>query len=194
MPFLEFLLFTIVAIIIVVYGALGLYFGTLAALILLIINFFIGWIPILTCVSDPDWDISFSGNFVEAWAALSLLIYVVSGIGLLILKLTISNRGELPPGLQLLAFLFPHPAEPHVREAITTGKPVDGPAMAFAMRSKKPATRTGEQIRAHNARKVAKDAEAEAERRKAEQELADATVEMERARVRLEEARKRAAK
>lgn len=194
MPFLEFLGYALVVVLcigvlgfaIVFFGSLGLFlFG--ACLLL-------GWIPIFMCASDPLLIISFSGNFIEAAAAWSTVAYLVGGVGFTILWFTVPHREALPHGLQMLAFLFPHPAEPHVHRAIETRRPVDGRAMAASMRATSPTTRTGERMRTHNAGKLTKDVVAETERRRADSELREATVEMEKARARLEEARKRAGK
>ena len=192
MGFIEFVLDVIGVLIIaafvlacVVIGS-GVFFALVAAMLAL------GWIPILMCATDFEWAIGWgNGSVVGATAAVTTTFYLVVGAGLGVLWLTVPDKDSLPQGLKALAFLYPHPAEAHLKDAITKQEPVDGPAMATAMRSKEPMTRTGKKIRAHHARTLAKDAAAEAEQLRAEADFADATADMEQARARREEARRR---
>ena len=194
MPFFEFiwdgfLFILLTACIVAAMLFIGGYFLGLLGLLLML-----GWIPILACASDPDWVISFDGIFVERAAAWATVVYLVSGCGLFVLWMTVSDRDGLPHGLKSLAFLFPHPAESHVRKAILTGERVDRKAVADVVRFTDLSTRWSNQMRTYNSRTLAKDAAAEAERVRADKELLDATAEMERARGRLEEAKKRVRK
>lgn len=191
MGFIEFV-GTLIIIAIAVAFWLGVAAAAVTGAILgLTVVLALGWIPILMCATDYDWMISFSGTFIESAAAWSVLAYLVAGGGLAILWLTVPDADQLPHGLKMLAFLFPHPAEPHVKHAISTGQPVDAGGMVEAMRAHRPQSRTEDMMRAHNADNLRRDVEAEARRRRADAELAEATVEMERARARAEEARKR---
>lgn len=195
MGFVEFIFDSILVIAVVAAGLAAVATIGGAFLIALIAALCLGWIPIAMCATDAEWAIGMDGDsFVEQAAAWATILYLLTGAGLCVLWLTVADSDGLPHGLKSLAFLFPHPAEPHVQRAITTGQRVDGRAMARAMRSDVPTTRTGKRIYAHNARSVAKDNEAETERLKANQELVEATAEMERARERLNEARKRVRK
>ena len=195
MGFVEFVFDSILVIVVVAAGLAAAAAIGGAFLIAVIATLCLGWIPIAMCATDAEWAIGLGGDsFVEQAAAWATILYLLTGAGLCVLWLTVADSDGLPHGLKSLAFLFPHPAEPHVQGAIRSGQRVDGRAMASAMRSDVPTTRTGKRMHAHNARNIAKDAEAETERLKADKELAEATVEMERARARLDEARKRARK
>lgn len=193
MGFIEFILDSVVVIAAVVLAlALAATFGG-AFFVALLAALCVGWIPIAMCATDAEWAIGIHGDsVVERAAAWATMLYLFTGAAFFVLWMTVPDRGGLPHGLKALAFLFPHPAEPHVKSAIQSGRRVDGKAMARAIRNADPQTRTGQRMRTHTARKLTKDAEAEAERLKAEHELAEATVEMRRAQARLEEAKKRA--
>ena len=192
MGLIEFVLDAIGVIIIaalvlgcVVIGS-GLVFALVAAMLAL------GWIPILMCATDFEWAIGWgNGSVVGAAAAATTTFYLVVGAGLGVLWLTVPDKDSLPQGLKALAFLFPHPAEAHLKGAIAKRMPADGPKVVQAIRSKAPRTTMGEQIRTHAARTLKKDTAAEALRLKAEEELADATADMEKARARMEKARQR---
>lgn len=189
MPALDFIFSTILIVVLIGVGVFasaiaGMYIAWFFGIALVF-----GWIPILACATDAEWAISFSGNIMEMAAAWCTVAYLCVGGFLGVLWMTVSDRGELPHGLQVLAFLFPHPAEEHVRQAIATGNPVDGPAMARDLDTDAPETSLGKRIWEHNAKQAARDAEAEARLRRAEARMAEATVELERARAHRDDAK-----
>ncbi|MCG8510432.1 MAG: hypothetical protein MI741_14500 [Rhodospirillales bacterium] len=192
MGFIEFVLDAIGVIIIaaLVLGCVVIGSGLVFALVVAMLA--LGWIPILMCATDFEWAIGWgNGSVVGAAAAVTTTFYLAVGAGLGVLWLTVPDKDSLPQGLKALAFLFPHPAAPHLKGAIAKRMPADGPKVVQAIRSKAPRTTMGEKIRAHAARTLRKDPAAEALRLKAEEELADATADMEEARARMEKARQR---
>jgi signal transduction histidine kinase len=187
MPFFEgFGLFIGYALLLGI-AVVGICFWGGVLLVVAAITAAIGWIPILAVYSDPDWVMRFDGNFIEAWSAWAMLEYVVLIGGWVAMSLIVSNGGELPKGLQVIAWMFPHSGRAVVREGTQRSllHKINGRRLAREL-GNKPASVMGMKIKAHQSKKMAEELEAETAWVEAEEEVARKTVELERARARAE--------
>ena len=183
MPFIEFMLHLLAILFGLAMLGIMLYYGSIALLIVAGVNIVVGWIPILAVLSDETWHVSFGGNFMEAWAAWSLLLYGIIAAAIAIIWLSISSGGDLPNGLKVIAWLFPHPAAREVSRGTQRSliQDIHGTSLNRAL-ADEPSTALGRRVQRHQADKLTKDLEAEKEWLDGQTNIARAAEETEVAR------------
>jgi len=182
------MIFTIIVFCIVFAGMV--YFAGVGLLILAGITLVAGWIPILIVFEDPSLSVSFSGSFVEAWSAWAMLEYVAVVVGYIFVWANVSNGGDLPNGLKVIAWMLPHPASQVVKKGTQRSLTDDVNLGALERTTRfRPTTIIGQKIQANQSKKLAKDLEAEKEWLSETSKLTDTALETEKKRVRAQELR-----
>ena len=189
MPFLEFLGQAIVWIIGIglIVVILGVY--VVAGGFILLVTLFTGWIPILACATDPEWNIRWSdGSFVENWAFIAMWEYVVVALWAGFLAFVRPDPDGLPPGLKFLAVFYRVPGVIDIQQAARSGNPADLSNIGDALQSHGFISGIFRKMETWKYRKVAKELGEEADYREAKAEFARKAAQMERARMKMEEA------
>ncbi len=189
MPFLEFLLALIVLALLVVLavGALIILGGLVC--IIAIICYYTGWIPIVMCVTDPNFSVGV--GFVGIWALASLCVYgVVALEGILVLFLPL-NPAELPDRWKFLEMYYSTP----IGKAVTAAKRKGlldhtHPAAQLRFEIATIWMRYSKKMRAWQFQQAAKNAYADADYMNAQADLHRAAEAYNRAKLRVDEAKR----
>ena len=187
MPFLEFILALIglALLLAVTVGALIVFGGV--ACIIAIICFFTGWLPIMMCITDPNFTVGV--GFIGIWALASLCVYGAIVVGVIIVSFLPLDPTDLPPGLKVLAMIYPTPFGEAITDARTGGL-LDLSYLATRLKYDVAKTwmRYGKTMRTWQYQEAAKDIHANAKYMNAQADFHRAAEAYNRAKLRADEA------
>lgn len=165
MGFLSFVGYLIVLVICVGLGIALIAAGGFVLFWFVIITMLTGWIPILMCATDPDWNIQWTaGGFVGKWAFICMVEYVIASLGILVLMFVRPDPDGLPPAWKFLSMFYVSPSAKKMYAASGVESPeFDFKGFRRSMGNNRAGTYSA-RVEEKHVREATAHAEAEAER------------------------------